>query len=912
MKDTVPFLLQVAGTYMEKEGDRLQEYCFVFPNRRSSLFFRRYLLQESRKPMFCPALTTISDLFVSMSDLKPADDIVLLHELYLSYRSCVPGFSETFDDFIRWGDVLKGDFDDIDKYMADAGGLFDNLSDLKKLEDGSFSYLNDSQREAIERFWGTVRIGKPNADSFLGVWIYLGKVYEDYRRRLREQGLGYEGMICREVAQKISSAEIGWKRVVFVGLNALNTCESVLMDALKREGKADFYWDYCGELLKDPDNRASLFMEENLKRYPSIYPLPQQEPELPEISVIGVPSAVGQAKCLPVIFSELGEDALPELSTCVVLPDPSLLLPVLTSVPGGMDTINVTMGYPLKESPVAFFMSEVAALHTKTRLRDGKLSFYHVPVMSILKNPFILKAAGEAASDVRREMLLKHHIYVTSEMFSGSDVLKTIFDPDIGGSPAAYLSDVLEIVRTVADELDREYIYHYLACIRKLDALGLDVKLVTWFSILDRLVRTISVPLSGEPLSGLQIMGPLETRAIDFRNIIILSMNEGTFPSRGVKDSMIPYNLRRGFGLPTYEVQDAIGAYHFYRSIARAEKVYFLYDTRTQSTGGAEVSRYVKQLKYHHRLNMRNMTVSYALPAASASIMVPPVAKTPEIIDSLRRLNYSATSLISYLTCGMQFYYGQVCGFREEEQLEDGIDAGTFGSIFHKVMELLHTPFEGKVIDAGKVRKMKLGLPEAISSAFYEITGLKEIKGRNLIISELIGRYAERALDADAANLPISYLKSEKKVRRGVTTPSGENLNVKGSIDRFDRANGVFRITDYKTGGRIHVNFGSVDELFEGGKDFARTAFQLYFYFFLLRENGDLSGNDSVQMEVVHTAALFKGEKCRMAVSEEEYLEFRDRTLRLLDEILNPELPFSAAGEDGPCEYCPFRILCNR
>jgi len=912
MNKPVPFLLQVARTYIEKEGDRLQEYCFVFPNRRSSLFFRRYLLQEMSRPMFCPALTTISDLFVSLSELRLADDIVLLYQLFLSYRSCVPGFDETFDDFIRWGDVLKGDFDDIDKYMADAAGLFENLSDLKKLEDGTFSYLNASQKEAIERFWGAVRKGKPNSDSFLGVWGCLRNVYEDYRKRLAEQGFGYEGMICRQVAEGINSADIGWKRIVFIGLNALSTCESVLMDALKKDGKADFYWDYCGDLLKDSENRASLFMEENLRRYPSLYPLAQETSSLPEVSVIGVPSAVGQAKCLPLILSGLDRESLSELSTCVVLPDPSLLHPVLTSVPDDIRTINVTMGYPLKESGVSFFMAEVAALQTGIRLKGGRNTFYHVPVMDILNNPFVRKTSGEAAAVIRKEMLEGHLLYVTAELFSGDELLETIFNPDIGDNPAQYLSRVLEKIRAVAGDLDREYIYHYLTNIRKLDSLHLELKLSTWFSVLDRLVRTISVPLSGEPLSGLQIMGPLETRAIDFKYLIILSMNEGIFPSRGVKDSMIPYNLRRGFGLPTYEVQDAIGAYHFYRSIARAEKVFFLYDTRTQSAGGAEVSRYIKQLKYHHRLNIRSMTASYPMSESSVSDSVPPVVKSREMISILSEVNYSATSLISYLTCPIQFYYAQVCGFREDKQLEDSIDAGTFGSVFHKVMELLHKPFEGKVIDAAGVQQMRHRTQEAISSAFEDVIGVTEIKGRNLIVAELMDRYAGRVLDTDVVNLPIRYLKSEKRVMKSVTTPSGVTLNVKGTIDRFDRAAGVFRIIDYKTGGRIHVDFESVEELFKGGEKFPKTAFQLLFYLFLLRENGDVTSQDAVRMEVVHTAALFRGDKCQMAVSEDDYQEFRIRTLGLLDEIMDQEMPFTASASDKNCTYCQFRILCNR
>mgnify|MGYP003317965941 CR=1 FL=1 len=637
MSSSIPFLRQVARTYLEKEGDCLQEYCFVFPNRRSSLFFRKYLSLECARPFFSPALTTVNDFFTSLSNLKEADGITLLYELYLSYRRCAEGFSDTFDDFLRYGDVILRDFDDIDKYLADGPGVFRNLCDLRELDDTEYEYLSQRQREAIREFWSSVKIGKKNSEAFLGTWRWLGEVYKDFRRTITEKGIGYGGLLQRYVVENMEEVigSIMYDRVVFIGFNALSACEAALMDALRKEGKGDFYWDYPGALLKNPENRASHFMNENLMRFPSRYPLSSWEVEsLPDVTVIGIPSGVGQAKVLPKVIEELGGGApLEELSTCIVLPDSSLLHPVLNSIPESVKAVNVTMGYPLRESSAACFMNLVSQLQMAGSAK-GKDSFYHIPVGGILEHPFVKKASPGAAAELKKQIVAGNMIYVPQSAVPDDAVLGKIFTCVDTEFLPDYLYGVIESVREYVSDLDKEYLYHYEVCIRKLSSLELEVKTSTWFSILSSLVKGVSVPLSGEPLSGLQIMGPLETMALDFRNVIILSANDGVFPSRSLRDSMIPYNLRRGFGLPTYEVQDAIAAYHFYRSIARSEKVYLLYDTRSSGVGGSEVSRYVLQMKYQHRLPISFRQAVYPLNRQDTVTEVEPIVKTDEIIEN--------------------------------------------------------------------------------------------------------------------------------------------------------------------------------------------------------------------------------------------------------------------------------------
>lgn len=916
MSETIPFLRQVARIYLEREGDRLQEYCFVFPNRRSSLFFRKYLAMECARPLFAPTLTTISDFFVSLADLKTADELSLLYELYLSYRRVADGFLDTFDDFLRYGDVILGDFDDIDKYMADASAIFRNLCDLKKLDDTEYEYLSPRQRAAIQEFWSSVRIGKKNSDAFLGAWRWLHPVYEDLKKALAEKNIGYSGMIQRSVVENIGDimASMKYERVVFIGFNALSACEAALMTELRKEGKGDFYWDYPGSLLKNPENRACHFMMENLTRYPSRYQLvPESDESLPKIQVIGIPSGVGQAKALPEIIGEVGGGApLGELSTCVVLPDSSLLHPVLNSIPENVETVNVTMGYPLRESSVAFFMGLVAQLQMKALTRGGEVCFHHLQVEGIIEHPFIRKVAGEAASALKQEIVNRNMIYVTPDKAGSCPILKRIFVPAGMEHISEYLLDVLEVVRESAADLDREYMYHYGVCVRRLASLGLEVKVSTWFSILNRMISGISVPLSGEPLSGLQIMGPLETMALDFKNVIILSMNDGIFPSRSVRDSMIPYNLRRGFGLPTFEVQDAISAYHFYRSIARAERVYFLYDTRTSVVGGSEVSRYISQLKYHHRIPMEEKTVIFSLIRQETAGDVSVERKTPDVISKLMELKYSASSLLTYLNCPLQFYYSNVCGFADPDEVADEVDASSFGNIYHKTMELLHAPFVRKTVDDSSVVSMMKRTRKVVRDAFVRELGLDEISGRNLIVAELIERYVLKTLEIEKKDAPLRYLGSELSLEYPVITPSGKRMVVKGKVDRYDCVDGIYRIVDYKTGKNIHLNYDSVGSLFLSEGEIPTTAFQLMFYRMLIQLASQEGSDGDVLMEVIHTNELFSGGKHSLCATPEERQEYSDRLLSLLDEIMNPEIPFAATADTEHCTWCPFKILCGR
>ena len=937
------FLRSVAEQFYSLTGGDLRGYCFVFPNRRSSLFFRRYLGETVRQPVFSPAITNINDLFAGLSGLHSLDRITLLHRLYTVYREKVAGFDESFDDFIYRGEVILSDFDDIDKYLADAAGLFTNIRDLKEIEN-RYDYLTPAQREAIASFWKVVipcREGRKE-QLFLGMWDSMYDIYTGLRSLLESRGEAYEGMIYRSVAERLKEDDPDLLRVlgryeqtVFVGLNAPNRCERTLFEMLQRMGRGDFYWDYYGEAVRDPANKSSLFMEDNVSRYPSLHPLPEDGGlcgEPPRIEAVSIPSAVGQTKyvhdILQRIVSEEGSSDL--FSTAVLLPDEQLLFPLLNSLPEEVSPVNVTMGYPLAHSNVSSFVAAIASLQDRLRLRDGKVCFYWRDVLALLAHPYIggSQTLQDRAKELRDNIIKSNTIYPEAGFLSeGQPLLGLIFqDAAKADTPASeavseYLRSILDTVAEGADRIDKEFLMGYSRSLNLLHSLGIDMRKDTYFRLLRRLEASVSIPFSGEPLDGLQIMGPLEIRALDFENLIILSVNEGTFPSRNTAASMIPYNLRRGFGLPTYEFQDSISAYHFYRSICRARRVWLLTDSRGDGLRSGEESRYIKQLEYHYGLPVERRTVSFTITGNSLP-QVAPVPKTPEHLETLRGMTFSNSSLQTWMGCSMRFYYQYILGLKEEEDLSEGVDNAAFGTLYHYVMRRLYEPFIGRSVDRDTLKKMAADtghMAALVDEGFHEELGLKEINGRNRIAGALVAKLASRTLEVDAGRAEGDEINSivalEENYTASLRTPGGHNLRLRGIFDRVDRVGGRLRLVDYKTGGE-HFTCRDIGELFQsdthaGGSHF----FQLLLYLLILsgrKEEPKVDDVENVLLEIYYTRNLYTGGQSWRTPLRSEYDEFTEALGFLLDSILDPDEPFRACEDGAACEYCPFTALCNR
>ncbi|MGN0190383.1 MAG: PD-(D/E)XK nuclease family protein, partial [Candidatus Cryptobacteroides sp.] len=837
------FLKQVADHYIKEED--FSDIEFIFPNRRSSVFFRKYVCeaaQRSGKALVMPGCTTINELFSSLSDLQPASRISLLVDLYECYRNCYPG-AESLDEFICWGDVLIADFNDVDKYLADPGQVFANVRDLRSIED-TFEYLTDSQKEAIKSFLSHFyekRTGSAAQfavrgeikQEFIKLWNILLPLYESFNRMLDEKGLGYEGKIYRKVAAMPESVEnhLEGRRFVFVGLNALNECEKKLLRHLQGKSAARFCWDWSGEWIKDSSNRASLFMSANVKEFGQDFPLDVGGLPNPHFNVVSVPSAVGQAKQLPYILGQImpdvaaGEDGVAAEDCAIVLPDESLLLSVLNSIPPEVKDVNVTMGYPMRGSDFAVLLSTLSAARMNVVRKGESVLFYHKYVRTVLSSNIFRTVASESDSKVCEKILADRKLYVPAEDFAGSELLSLWFRPSPFDPTTASVEAVREFARYQKEVIDRtggllsvstdsgmETLFAKTCynAVASLEQMNLDIKPSTWMKLLDQILQPVSVPFAGEPLKGLQVMGPLESRALDFRNLVILSCNEGVFPRKSFSSSFIPPELRKGFGLPTYEYQDAVWAYYFYRLIQRAENVWLLYDSRSDGVKTGEESRYIKQLDYLYNADITRCVTKLS---AGGNYDVPPIVKTREHLDRINaEVNFSASLLRNYLSCPAKFYYSKIEGLKDVQDSADDLDGGTFGNVFHNVMRWIYCKDGDIRIPVGRVDgawlKFRLSpefAPSLRSRIAAEICAelrTDQVRGKNLVLAEVIEQYVLKTLEYD--------LKLLKSRNAGYFTVLGIERSLPfvfaghrfaGFIDRLDSfSDGEIRIVDYKTG----------------------------------------------------------------------------------------------------------------
>lgn len=970
----IPFLYQVASLFYSKYGAEVSRLAFVFPNRRTGLFFQKYLSEVSEKPLFSPTILTINDLFVQLSGKQTADRISMLFKLYDIYLDH-SGSSETFDEFLYWGEMLLNDFDDIDKYMVDARMLFTNVTDLREIEN-DFSFLSPEQIAAIRTFWSSFypKGDTPNQEQFLAVWQILYALYADLREALAAEGKGYEGMIFREVVELLEKNEccdLPYTKVVFVGLNALSVAEERFLSELQKRGIADFYWDYASPKVTDPDNKASYFVERNLRQFPSQLigngqlATDNEDGGKKKIEVIGIPSGIGQAKQVHSLLSELCKEdemsAEEALRTAVILPDEHLLIPVLNAIPEQIRRINVTMGYPLAGTPVASLMEYILALQKNIRYVDRRPVFYFRDVLPILNHRYVSTTSPEVVSDLVKDISENNKIYISYDDLNKTPLLSILFTPVTAVDAFSdYLIGVLQELNKAVEsgkwkvenidsdaeqlstsdsqlstinDIEQEFIFHYFATVNRMKEVmqeaNVEMKIDTYFRLLKRVTDTITIPFHGEPLSGLQIMGVLETRALDFDRLIILSMNEGIFPLRKAANSFIPYNLRRGFGLPTYEHQDSVWAYHFYRLIYRASHVSLLYDTRSNGLQTGEVSRFVHQLHYHYEEPIRNKLVVYNVSSSKTPALQ--VAKTKEVMNRLAAFRrggeraISASAVNTYLDCPLKFYFSVVEGIREEEEVSETIESNIFGSILHKVMEELYQPFCGKMVTADLLKAIRKDTPmlmgavaRAFAEIFFKTDIVRPLTGQNFLIGEMIRKYVEKVLERDVKLTPFRYIESEKKIKNLFPLADKSEIQLKGFIDRIDEVRDAVRIIDYKSGSGT-TQFTSVEALFDKeDKDRAKAVMQVFMYAWMY-------GAKAIQPGIYYMRTLFSPSfdsgiyrrtdrfKTEQVLDFDNYrTDFENSLRNCLDEIFDTETPFRQTPNGKACLYCPFKDICGK
>jgi hypothetical protein len=946
------FLQEAAKDIYGKYGDKLSDICFVFPNRRSGMFFKNYLAKEIQEPVWSPSIVTINDLMQQLSGLQKADQLSLVFNLFQVYKKEKKS-QEPFDEFYTWGEMLLRDFDDVDKYLVDPQNLFRNVANLKSIEN-QFSYLSEEQIAAIRKFWDTLNVKQfsKEQNDFISIWEILYEVYIKYNQLLDEKQQAYEGKIYRAVADRIDSntLETGYKKYVLIGFNALTPAEKKLFSILKNSGKAEFYWDYDKYYLNE--HEAGRFINQNMKDFPGKdLQIHDHLGKDKNIQFVNTPYDLSQAKILPELLDGMtGENDNSPDKTAIILPDEHLLLPVLNSLPTETDEINVTMGYPVYLTPAFSFLLSLIGLQENARKIEGEIQFYYKDVLSVLNHQYLGIIRDENAEALIERIHQHNKIYLPVNELRINSLYHSIF-----GLPETYqsLSDYLLenyykfylLLKERSDEenqslkLERENIYQVYLAIKRLKEIFIQqdaqVKAETYLRILERVINNQKIPFQGEPLSGIQVMGILETRALDFENLIILSMNEGTLPKAESSPSFIPFSLRKGFGLPTYEQEDAIYAYYFYRLIQRAQNITLVYNSSTNGIKTGEMSRFMYQLKFESGFSITEHTVVSDINVPDKRYLQ--VDKTSEIMNLLEKYNtiqngdkeLSPSALNTYLRCSLQFYYKYIAGLREPDEVTEDVDLPLFGSILHKAIQLLYEHYRQNqsqitVSELQKLEKNGAEINNKIMEAFrqeyfsdHPKDKRLDLSGKNLLIKDIIHQYIKQFLSIEQRFAPFLPLSLEREYKTSVdfnVRDKRKQVVFRGNIDRVDEVESGIRIIDYKTG-QPKQSFRDLSSLFEkNGNDAALQALiysrmyweankpgkdllpGLYFFRRIYQDDFDWS------LKMNNTPLAY------FSVKD----DFDSQLQEKLAEVFDPDVPFSQTDDLNICRLCPYAGICRR
>ena len=953
--------LVAADLYKHTEGN-LAHTAVVFPNKRAGLFFNEYLAQESDSPIWSPAYVSISELFRSLSPWEVGDPVKLVCELYKIFRRETQS-TETLDDFYFWGEMLISDFDDADKNRVDTDKLFSNLQDLRNIMD-DYTFIDDEQEEAIRQFFQNFSIERRTAlkERFISLWNVLGNIYKGFRESLASQNIAYEGMMYRHVIEHLDVDKLPYEKYVFVGFNVLNKVEHTLFTQLKDAGKAVFYWDYDEFYMKENrqavTHEAGEFIRRNLRDFPS--PLSGElfknlsKPK--EVHYIASSTENAQARYLPQwIRNNL---TTPEKETAVVLCNEALLQPVLHSLPAEVKHVNITMGFPLSQTPVYSFLIALLELHTHGfNFKSGRYTFQSV--VTLLKHPYTRQLTGQAEL-LEKELTRNNRFYPLPGELGKDEFLTRLFTPLSGNlNLCIRLSETLQQVASIYqantsgtedtdafNQLYRESLFKAYTTINRFRTLieedELTVQSETFRRLLVKILSTTNIPFHGEPAIGMQVMGVLETRNLDFRHLVLLSVNEGQLPKSGGDSSFIPYNLRKAFGMTTIEHKIAVYAYYFYRLLQRAERITLIYNTSSDGLNRGEWSRFMLQflIEWPHPITRQFLEAGQS-PQGTSSITV---EKTPDVMRQMQSLfdvrvnpkaKFSPSALNYYLDCPLKFYYRYVAGLSAPDEVSAEIDSATFGSIFHYAAEHIYKDLttHGKVINKEALETLlrnEVKLQDYVDTAFKKLffnvpqNEKPEYNGIQLINSAVIARYLKQLLQNDLRYAPFTFIASEMEVDEpiDIQTPKGViKSRIGGIIDRMDSKDGTLRIVDYKTGGDADTP-PHVESLFIPDKKRSNYVFQTFLYAAIMcRKQPTMK--IAPALLYIHRAAtetyspvIQMGESRKPKEAVEDFSkyekEYRERLQGLLEEIFNPEKSFTQTEIIEKCTYCDFKALCKR
>lgn len=979
------FLKIVAKDMLEKYGTDMSDIAVVFPNKRASLFLNNYLAQLAHKPIWTPTYITISDLFRRHSDLKVADPIKSICDLHKTFVKCT-GIDETLDHFYGWGQLLLADFDDVDKNMVDAKQLFANLSDIHELDD--VSYLTDYQKEMIRKFFSNFS-DDHNSElkkRFLQLWCHFYDIYTEFNQRMTEQGLAYEGALYRSVVSN-ESIEFRHKKYLFVGFNMMQVVELNLLNRLKKQGKAAFYWDY-DQYYMDGNNEAGHYIRQYLPYYPNeLADYPQQEiynnmTKNKDITYISAPTENIQARYVNSWLKENGRYKMGR-NVAIVLSDESLLQSVIHSLPQEVGSINITIGYPLQQTPFYSLIQQLIQLQGIGHPKQGDTYRLHY-VLIALRHPYT-RYISEKYTELLAKLDEQKRFYPSRDFLSmdGDEGLTLLFrnleeatasQDEYNRKLITYLLDVLRTIGTHAKELNdplfHESLYRTYTLLNRLQDLiiagDLQVDIITLERLIQQLIQTTSIPFHGEPAEGIQVMGVLETRNLDFDHILVLSCNEGKLP-KGVNDSsFIPYSLRKAYGLTTVENKVAIFAYYFHSMLQRAHDITLTYNNATEDGQSGEMSRFMLQMMVESQHSIRRKTlVAGQKPLRPTYSDAQKTDEVMAVLDNIKMI--TPTFLNTYQRCQKQFYYKYVKGLLEPDEIdEDEVDNKIFGNIFHRAAELFYYTFASKddiaTDDQGKQRLIRpivitadnldhalkdtslvyRLVDQAFREELFKVSSSDyhpKYNGLQLINKEVIASYLRQLITIDRRQAPFTIIGMEIVVSTtlGVATARGQKLfRIGGFIDRLDSvaASGNpsvlgnlaerIRVIDYKTGRSRTSHPKDIEEVFSTqplaiGK---HNDYYLQAILYSLIVKNDRRYNPA--QEPVSPGLLFiqnagaddydptlkLGKELLTDVAPLE-AEFTNHLRSLLADIYDPALPLKPTEDKKRCVFCPYAALCK-
>lgn len=934
MNQTKTFLEFVSEDIIHKWGTDLSRVAVVFPNKRAALFMNEHLARYARKPMWSPAYITISDLFRRHSDMQVGDSIKLICDLHKSFVKCT-GLNESLDHFYGWGQLLLTDFDDIDKNMADADRIFCNLKDIHELDD--ISYLDDEQRKMLKRFFANFSDDHESElkRRFLSLWSHFSDIYHDYNKRLQEQGLGYEGAVYREVATK-DNIEFKYDRYIFVGFNLLQQVEQKLFARLKKMGKANFYWDFDEYYMPrhkttsatDAGHYISMYLEhfpnELDTRSKEIYANMRQPKH---ISYISAATENIQARY---VSQWLRNDNRYKdgRHTAVVMCDENILLPVMHSLPNEADKVNITSGFPLGMTPVASLISLLFDLYTTGAMQHSR-RYRTQYVDKVLAHPY----AQYIADCIPLSPMGK---------IDNITLLQQI---------GTLIKHVGVKAKDESDALFQESIFRMYTIINRLEQLAasgdMDVDVTTLRRLTKQLITTTTIPFHGEPVVGIQIMGVLETRNLDFNHVLLLSCNEGNMPKSVNDSSFIPYSIRKAHGLTTIDNKVAIYSYYFHRLLQRAQDVTIVYNNTTDNGHTGEMSRFMLQLMVDGTHNIKHLNLlAQNVPTTMCSKAIVKDENIQQQLDQMKNISPSAINV--YIKCPLAFFYQYVARIKEPDCEDDTVDNRMFGNIFHKAAQIIYEDVTSRHATVEKTQLQKYLKDEkmletvvdrAFNEELFKLSASEaankkratEYNGLQIINRKVIIEYLQQLLKTDQRLAPFTVLGLEKQVYNDIVfnTEDGAQRKVKigGIIDRLDMVTDpttgkpTIRVVDYKTGSPIKSVIKSIDEVFEGNS-YKHSDYYLQTFLYSLIINNSNKLNPSKYN--VSPALLFIKQASAdnydpvLCIDEHKVTDigiYKTEYLKLLKEklgeIFSKQKPFVPTNDKRTCKMCAFRMICG-